>query len=113
MNATTKQDSRLPVPSKSSASPDTDRGILKDNMCRILIKVLWAARLARCDLLRAVNFLAMKVTKWTNACDLMLQSLMEENGSAKHLRRIGWVGDSAANLCPNVCASGAWCASGL
>ena len=40
-----------------------DRGRLQPIASRILMKILWAARLARFDLLRAVSHLATFVTK--------------------------------------------------
>ena len=43
-----------------------DLGQLASVARSILMKVLWAARLARSDLLRAVNHLAAKVAKWTS-----------------------------------------------
>ena len=55
---------------------EVDRGTLADHACGILMKVLYAARVARFDLLRAVNSLASKVTKWTTFCDHMLHRLM-------------------------------------
>ena len=57
-----------------SAFPD--QGVLASVACSIIMKVIWAARLARPDLLRAVNHLATKVTKWTSKCDSMMCRLM-------------------------------------
>ena len=53
-----------------------DKGVLASFACSILMQVLWAARVARPDLLRAVNHLATKVTKWTSTCDSMMCRLM-------------------------------------
>ncbi len=44
-------------------------GVLSDIALKVLMKVLYAARVARPDLLRAVSYLARKVTKWTRGCD--------------------------------------------
>ena len=64
---------------------------------RILMKVLYAARMARFDLLRAVCHLACYVTKWDAECDRRLHRLMCYIYSTYHYRMIGWVGDSAAD----------------
>ena len=42
-----------------------ERGELAGVAARILMKVLYAARMARFDLLRVVSFLAQRITKWT------------------------------------------------
>ena len=44
-------------------------GILQPIAARILMKLLYAARLMRFDLLKAISLLASKVTKWTPICD--------------------------------------------
>ena len=56
--------------------PILDEGALASGACSLLTKVVWAARLARPDLLRAVNHLATKVTKWTPKCGVMTRRLM-------------------------------------
>ena len=40
------------------------------------MKLLYGARLARFDLLRAINNLAAYITKWTPDCDKRLHSIM-------------------------------------
>eukprot|EP00969_Alexandrium_andersonii_P265547 11735056-Alexandrium_andersonii.AAC.1 len=67
------------------------------------MKVLWVARVARFDLLRAVGFLATKITKWTSKCDRQLYRLIGymKHGQIAH----GWLGwgllqrGGAAPLC--------------
>ena len=71
-----------------------DEGALASVACSLLMKVLWAARLARPDLLRAVNHLATTVTRWTSKCDSMMCRFMAYIQNTLHLRMIGWVGDS-------------------
>ena len=78
-----------------------DQGVLASVACSLLMKVLWAALLARPDLLRAVNHLATKVTKWTSKCDSMMGRLMGYIQNTLHLRMIGWVGDSREQLFPH------------
>ena len=48
---------------------DVPEGTLARNACSILMIILYTARMARFDLLRAVQSLAAKVTKWTTYCD--------------------------------------------
>ena len=43
---------------------EEDKGVLSDVACAVLMKILYAARLARWDLLRAIGILASRVTKW-------------------------------------------------
>ena len=61
------------VVGKQSVSTDKkpipDEGVLASVACSLLTQVLWATRLARPDLLRAVNHLATKVTTWASTCD--------------------------------------------
>ena len=62
------------------------------------MKLLYAARIPRFDLLRAINFLPRNVTKWSDTDDARLHRLMcYVNGSTAH-QIIGWVGDEAAKL---------------
>ena len=52
------------------------RGELQAIASRVLMKVLFAARMARFDLLRATQGLASRVTKWSKECDVALHRLM-------------------------------------
>ena len=70
-----------------------DVGALASVACSLLMIVLWAARLARPDLLRVVNHLATKVTKWTSSCDTTMHRLMGYIQATVHLSMAGWVGD--------------------
>jgi hypothetical protein len=54
----------------------TGSGALADIAARVLMKVLYCARLARFDLLKAISSLATKITKWTRNCDKKLHQLM-------------------------------------
>ena len=65
---------------------------------RVLMKVLYAARMARFDLLRATCFLATRVTKWSEACDRLLHRMMCYIDSTKDLCMHGWVGDNPKDL---------------
>ena len=80
---------------------DFDERALASVAYSLLMTVLWAARLARPDLLRAVNYLATKVSKWTSKCDSMMHRLMGYIQATLHLRMIGWIGDSLDKLFPH------------
>ena len=68
----------------------------------ILMKILYGARMARLDLLRAVCSLACHVTRWTINCDLQLHRLVSYIHHSNHLRMIGWVGDEHAAMQPHL-----------
>ena len=62
------------------------------------MKILYAARMARFDLLRAVCHLACFITKWTTECDKRLHSLVCYIHSTKSHRMVGWVGDALKDV---------------
>ena len=68
------------------------------------MKILYAARMARFDLLKAVCTLACFVTKWTAECDRKLHRLVCYIAASKHHRQIGWIGDEASDLAPHLFA---------
>ena len=85
-------------------SPTPDAGRLQPIAAKVLMKILYAARLCCFDLLRAVCHLATVVTKWTSECDRKLYRLVCYITSSKHLRMIGWVGDGLSTLQPHLFA---------
>eukprot|EP00972_Heterocapsa_arctica_P063710 9401775-Heterocapsa_arctica.AAC.1 len=48
---------------------DSKPGALRDIACKVLMKILYSARLARFDLLRAGGALATEIIKWESKCD--------------------------------------------
>ena len=81
---------------------EPQQGEFHEGASRVLIKVLWAARLCRRDLLRVVNRPATCVAKLTSKRDLMLYRLMGYIASTKHLRMYCWVGASLAQIAPHM-----------
>jgi hypothetical protein len=81
-------------------SPGVDevKGRLQPIAARVLMKVLYGARMARYDLIRAVNGLATEVTKWSLRCDARLHRLMCYINSTLDLKLYGWVGDPIPSL---------------
>ena len=69
---------------------------------RVLMKVLYAARLCRFDLLRSVCALAQKVTKWDSECDRKLHRLMAYINATLDKRLVGYVGDAAGDIQPHL-----------
>ncbi len=76
----------------------TSHGQLHAYASRVLMKILYGARLARKDLLRAVGHLATYVTKWDKECDKKLLRLVSYINSSLDYREIGWIGDAANGL---------------
>ena len=76
----------------------SERGALAPHAASVLMKLLYAARIARFDLLRSINSLARNVTKWTVDDDAKLYHLMCYVNSSLSKRMTGWVGDKFNNL---------------
>ena len=79
-------------------SESLNRGNLAPHAASVLMKLLYAARIARFDLLRSINALARNVTKWTQDDDARLHHLMCYVNSTLSLKMIGWVGDKIEDL---------------
>ena len=58
------------------ANEKETKGVLAPIAARALMKILFAARMARFDLLRAVQGLAARVTKWSSDYDKALHRLV-------------------------------------
>ena len=68
---------------------ESNRGSLAPQAASILMKLLYAARVCRFDLLRSINNLARKITKWTRKEDALLHHLMAYVHQSKHHMMIG------------------------
>ena len=80
------------------------RGQLAPKACSILMKILCGARLARWDLLKVVQLLASRVTKWTVTCGLALRRLICYINTTVDLVLCGYVGDARNALGLNLLA---------
>ena len=78
-----------------SAAP---QGKLAKHAAGVLMKILYAARIARFDLLRTVNRLARRITKWTEEDDAAQFRLISFIQHSKEDKMIGWVGDDMSSL---------------
>ena len=83
-----------------SLVPDDDEeyGELAPSACKVLMKNLWVARLARPDLVRPINSLATKVQSWSKNCDKQLYRLMCYMKHSADYRMYGHVHDRPADL---------------
>ena len=72
-------------------------GRLQPIAARILMKLLYGARMARYDLLRAIADLATCVTKWTEQCDRDLHHLMLYVKSTQDFQMVNWCGDAISD----------------
>ena len=85
---------------RSLAKPGTtvptseDRGELASIAASVLMQLLFAARMARPDLLKAINYLARRITLWTKLCDRLLHRLMCYINSTLDVAMVSIVGDS-------------------
>ena len=85
--------------SRSATVPgDEPRGELADVASRILMKFIYAARIARYDILHSIQRLACRMTSWSVHCDKMLYRLVCYVHGTLSLRCVGWVGDDADSI---------------
>ena len=91
---------------KHVATPFTEAGIPRPTLdeheepgrlqpiaSKVLMKILFAARMARFDLLRATQSLASRVTRWSKECDVALHRLVAYILHSKDHFLEGFVGD--------------------
>ena len=69
-------------------------GRLQPIASRVLMKILFAARMARWDFISAAQSLASRVTKWSPDCDLGLHRLVCYINSSTDVTMSGFIGDS-------------------
>ena len=62
------------------------------------MKIMYIARFARTDLLRAVGVLSTKITKWDTLCDRKLFRIIKYINGTTTWRQIGFVGDNPSEL---------------
>ena len=72
---------------------DEKSGGLQPIASKILMKILFAARMARYDLLRATQSLASRVTKWSEDCHVGLHRLVSYIQSTLDLTMRSFIGD--------------------
>ena len=75
------------------AMENEPQGQLQPIASKVLMKILFAARMARWDLLRATQGLASRVTKWSRDCDMALHRLVSYIASSLDVKMQGFIGD--------------------
>ena len=83
-------DMRIAKPVESEKEPV---GRLQPIASKVLMKILFAARMARYDLLRATQALASRVTKWSQECDDALHRLVSYINCSLSSTMRGYIGD--------------------
>ena len=68
-------------------------GVLRNVALKILMKILYVARMARPDILRATCMLVRRVAKWCPDCDRRLHRLVSYLQTAKEAQQYAYVGD--------------------
>ncbi len=85
-----------------SPGDDEVRGQLADAAASVLMKILYAAIMARFDLLRPVQGLAKWFTKWKKRHDDELYRLVCYIHTTKAKKMIGWVADDIDDIQPHL-----------
>ena len=81
------------IPAKKEKGEELPKGELHSIAASVLMKLMYAARMARWDLLRAISHLACFITTWTPDCDKRLHRIMCYVKSSYKLRQLAWIGD--------------------
>ena len=90
------------VADEDEGPDEAEKGELASVAAQIVMKVLYAARAVRLDLLRAVQGLARCMTKWTRRSDAELFRLIAYIDTTVELRLVGWVGDEMKDIHPHL-----------
>ena len=85
-------------PGSLVVTADAPRGELSTSAARMVMKLLWLARLSRPDILVTVTVLAMKTTAWSINGDLMLARLAGYVAYLAHFSCIWFIGDASESL---------------
>lgn len=92
-----------PTPFLSDADKAYDdssepKGVLRSCASKIIMKVLYGARMCRYDLLHACQALACTVTKWSLRCDRRLHRMIAYIHQTIDLCMFGWMGDAMDHI---------------
>ena len=85
-------------PGSLVVSDDAPRGELSASAARMVMKLLWLARLLRPDILVAVTLLAAKVTTWSINEDRMVARLVGYESYSAHYSSIWFFADASQSL---------------
>ena len=62
------------------------------------MKIMYIARFARQDLLRAVGVLTTMITRWDETCDRQMFRIIRYINGTVSWRQVGFIGDSPNNI---------------
>lgn len=77
---------------------------VRNNASKIVMKLLWVARICRHDILKAVTHLASFTSKWEKVHDIKLKRLLGYLARTKDYCLYGWIGDKLEDLNPVIFA---------
>ena len=83
---------------KPKAKNEKEKGYLGDTAAMMLMTLMYSARVARYDLLKAINYLAKRITRWDSRCDRRLHRLMCYVMTTADHCMVGWIGDHPSKL---------------
>ena len=89
----------------------TTVGELAPSAASVFMKIMYAARMARLDLLRPVQALARFMTKWTRQQDLELHKLVCYIHTTKSWKTVGWIGDDIKDISTVIYSDADWAGS--
>ena len=90
-----------PIASDKEEFDDGPRGHLQPVAASFLMRILYAARVARWDLQCPVRKLAVRLTTWSRRCDAQLNHLICAIWSSLDHYMFGWVGNEVSELEPH------------
>ena len=90
-----------PIASDKEEFDDGPRGHLQPVAASFLMRILYAARVARWDLQCPVRKLAVRLTTWSRRCDAQLNHLICAIWSSLDHFMFGWVGNEVSELEPH------------
>ena len=85
-------------PDRTKEQEEATPGELGKIAIRVLMKILYGARMARFDLLKVTTSLAQKITKWTEECDKELHRLICYIASTPNLKMTGYMGNTFKDI---------------
>ena len=92
---------RRPLETEPDFEPEPN-GYMQSHAAKILMKMLYGARMARADLLRAISYLASSATKWSKQCDEDLYRLICYMHTTRDYRQVAWAGDDLDDVKPRL-----------
>ena len=81
----------LPDDDKDYDESKEAQGQLQSIAAKVIMMILYGARMARYDLLHVCHVLACKITKWTKRCDQRLHRIMCYLHQVDDITMMGWV----------------------